>query len=105
QAEDGIRDFHVTGVQTCALPIYASLTASLNTLGELLRRAGRLDEAYEIDLLAIGQDPESTSQVFVMGNTYFNAGRTEEAIAIYRSEERRVGRECGCSVAREHRVK
>src|SRR5207302_6321281 len=25
QAEDGIRDFHVTGVQTCALPIYASI--------------------------------------------------------------------------------
>src|SRR5690606_40939715 len=25
QAEDGIRDFHVTGVQTCALPILASL--------------------------------------------------------------------------------
>src|SRR5207302_6537763 len=24
QAEDGIRDFHVTGVQTCALPIYRS---------------------------------------------------------------------------------
>src|SRR5690606_41184877 len=24
QAEDGIRDFHVTGVQTCALPIYGS---------------------------------------------------------------------------------
>src|SRR5690606_40989525 len=22
QADDGIRDFHVTGVQTCALPIY-----------------------------------------------------------------------------------
>src|SRR5690606_40876631 len=22
QAEDGIRDFHVTGVQTCALPIF-----------------------------------------------------------------------------------
>src|SRR5690606_40943419 len=22
-AEDGIRDFHVTGVQTCALPIFA----------------------------------------------------------------------------------
>src|SRR5207302_2942346 len=27
QAEDGIRDFHVTGVQTCALPIYADGTA------------------------------------------------------------------------------
>src|SRR5690606_40877287 len=25
QAEDGIRDFHVTGVQTCALPIFARL--------------------------------------------------------------------------------
>src|SRR5690606_39551033 len=25
QAEDGIRDFHVTGVQTCALPISGSL--------------------------------------------------------------------------------
>src|SRR5690606_40409196 len=24
QAEDGIRDFHVTGVQTCALPICSS---------------------------------------------------------------------------------
>src|SRR5690606_39836938 len=29
-AEDGIRDFHVTGVQTCALPI--SLTAPENPL-------------------------------------------------------------------------
>src|SRR5690606_29340100 len=26
QAEDGIRDFHVTGVQTCALPIYTGFT-------------------------------------------------------------------------------
>src|SRR5690606_6829176 len=25
QAEDGIRDFHVTGVQTCALPIFMAL--------------------------------------------------------------------------------
>src|SRR2546422_9075476 len=29
QAEDGIRDVAVTGVQTCALPIYPSLTAVL----------------------------------------------------------------------------
>src|SRR5690606_40362882 len=27
QAEDGIRDFHVTGVQTCALPIYLTQLA------------------------------------------------------------------------------
>src|SRR5690606_40915893 len=27
QAEDGIRDFHVTGVQTCALPICRDFSA------------------------------------------------------------------------------
>src|SRR6266511_5923541 len=27
QAEDGIRDFHVTGVQTCALPIFRETSA------------------------------------------------------------------------------
>src|SRR6267378_1763098 len=30
QAEDGIRDLYVTGVQTCALPIYAGLDFSLH---------------------------------------------------------------------------
>src|SRR5690606_39366643 len=29
QAEDGIRDFHVTGVQTCALPILALIAAEI----------------------------------------------------------------------------
>src|SRR5690606_39521323 len=32
QAEDGIRDFHVTGVQTCALPILEALTLERDTL-------------------------------------------------------------------------
>src|SRR5690625_6980785 len=31
QAEDGIRDGHVTGVQTCALPISAFITSELKT--------------------------------------------------------------------------
>src|SRR5690606_39944397 len=35
QAEDGIRDFHVTGVQTCALPI--SLRERLERLGVRVR--------------------------------------------------------------------
>src|SRR5690606_39747623 len=34
QAEDGIRDFHVTGVQTCALPISAVVA-----YGQILPRA------------------------------------------------------------------
>src|SRR5690606_39416252 len=29
QAEDGIRDFHVTGVQTCALPIFDFIVRSI----------------------------------------------------------------------------
>src|SRR5690606_41044505 len=38
QAEDGIRDFHVTGVQTCALPILTvtgtGSAGRSNTLGD-----------------------------------------------------------------------
>src|SRR5207302_4188045 len=35
QAEDGIRDFHVTGVQTCALPIsWRSVRLTLNGIYE-----------------------------------------------------------------------
>src|SRR5690606_8721750 len=33
QAEDGIRDFHVTGVQTCALPISGTLEIETNVEG------------------------------------------------------------------------
>src|SRR6266702_8408472 len=40
QAEDGIRDGHVTGVQTCALPIY---------LGLILEKASKkLDIRYPV---------------------------------------------------------
>src|SRR5690606_39414557 len=37
--EDGIRDFHVTGVQTCALPIFASQMSVMRSslLGSLLQ--------------------------------------------------------------------
>src|SRR5690606_36082019 len=37
QAEDGIRDFHVTGVQTCALPISCWLTYTSPAVHETLR--------------------------------------------------------------------
>src|SRR5690606_40753732 len=33
QAEDGIRDFHVTGVQTCALPILKRKPACVSAFG------------------------------------------------------------------------
>src|SRR5690606_40071436 len=37
QAEDGIRDFHVTGVQTCALPIFLQPGANAATQGSAHR--------------------------------------------------------------------
>src|SRR5690606_39122992 len=42
-AEDGIRDFHVTGVQTCALPIYnggfsVSFSNRIQEIGQSLER-------------------------------------------------------------------
>ena len=44
QAEDGIRDYDVTGVQTCALPIYVNAGACTGT--EWLNTSGDLLESY-----------------------------------------------------------
>src|SRR5690606_20018065 len=38
QAEDGIRDFHVTGVQTCALPILDSKDPDATTYCAMAKR-------------------------------------------------------------------
>ena len=46
QAEDGIRDYKVTGVQTCALPILLSVTAS-PSLSPTARNKGRAWLKYE----------------------------------------------------------
>ncbi len=59
------------------------LVASFNTLAQLLRDNKRFDESIEIDVLAIEHDPENTSQVFIMANTYFNEDLTESAIRVY----------------------
>src|SRR5690606_40904313 len=42
QAEDGIRDFHVTGVQTCALPILGGFTTFC---GAYRSRANKLEDS------------------------------------------------------------
>src|SRR5690606_39619165 len=47
QAEDGIRDFHVTGVQTCALPI--SLDPLLTLVGGDHHRVGPVEAAVAVD--------------------------------------------------------
>src|SRR5256885_5123235 len=46
QAEDGIRDYKVTGVQTCALPILVGLLTGNVAPGAALKlRSGGLDPA------------------------------------------------------------
>src|SRR5690606_40940186 len=49
QAEDGIRDFHVTGVQTCALPILFLLPTIIGALTVYLSSQEKVQSiAYRI---------------------------------------------------------
>src|SRR2546430_5080866 len=82
QAEDGIRDLTVTGVQTCALPICASLQRKQAVLVELDDLQRQLAEvAAEQDRLMVAEQ-QLASRI--------EAFRTHRQ----RSEERRVGEEC-----------
>src|SRR2546426_5148568 len=58
QAEDGIRDYKVTGVQTCALPI------SRRLLDELRVRAGR-EHVRAVSLAGIYSALGQTDEAFV----------------------------------------
>src|SRR2546430_10436259 len=84
QAEDGIRDLTVTGVQTCALPIFRSGTTAatpqeLRFLSQYLLR------------------PEGRSAIFrraKAGPVMHYCRPASAYVAVARSEERRVGKEC-----------
>src|SRR5256885_17001911 len=54
QAEDGIRDYKVTGVQTCALPIYMVLSV----VGLCLAGGADYDEAAALGNVAGGLEVE-----------------------------------------------
>src|SRR5690606_40337864 len=93
QAEDGIRYFHVTGVQTCALPIFVAYA---------LERRGRVDTLvnnagmFAARPLA-GADPETVASLFatnVVGPTLLARAALPHLKRTRRSEERRVGNEC-----------
>src|SRR5439155_16495923 len=90
QAEDGIRDGHVTGVQTCALPIF--LLDRLLKDGEI---SENLDTPQSIAFLQVVRHihPELKD----VQQTVEQEVRQEKLKAkIARSEERRVGKECRC---------
>src|SRR5437868_15382061 len=75
QAEDGIRDRNVTGVQTCALPIYSHAAAMLAKFRE---HGGGMR-------VALGRRvPYEKRFVYIL----------RSASEPVRSEERRVGKEC-----------
>src|SRR5690606_40031847 len=85
QAEDGIRDFHVTGVQTCALPISAIPRARFAN-GRSKRSEAR-GRPYRLRLRPGPGFPHAT--MIVRGRSSAGPSRW----ARTRSEERRVGKE------------
>src|SRR5207244_8625083 len=102
QAEDGIRDDLVTGVQTCALPISlrldqledygAFLRAPMP--GPLYRMHGAVTGAYDI------ANVEVTNRVVLTNK--MPASLVRGFGGPQRSEERRVGKEWSARDAREY---
>src|SRR5205807_6273733 len=95
--EDGIRDYKVTGVQTCALPISVEEVAPAEfRLVELGREVVVIEEEFLAQQLE--ESPDQHEQVRrVAGVHDVEAAREEHAPRQDegRSEERRVGKECG----------
>src|SRR5690606_39677441 len=101
---DGIRDFHVTGVQTCALPIfiYDELSAELPGLYGDVRLTSLVPiPAATLRAVVEALDDPALESCWHDDTTlgwvyqYWNDPERE------RSEERRVGKECRCREWRE----
>src|SRR5256714_11549312 len=87
QAEDGIRDKLVTGVQTCALPIYLIHMKAYTGVGK---------EFKEVD---IPTELQATAESYRAKLVESAAEGDDALLEKYfetetRSEERRVGKEC-----------
>src|SRR5437588_1189928 len=84
QAEDGIRDHCVTGVQTCALPIFQ--------LRHDVPRCGLSWRSWTAGAKSGRGDSNSRRPAWEAGILPLNYAR--KLLFIKRSEERRVGKEC-----------
>src|SRR5690606_40338925 len=88
QAEDGIRDFHVTGVQTCALPI------SLN-IGVLAPLGAVASQETGRAIHFMLESNPGPGLGLLLAYTVAGKGMLKQsAPGAIRSEERRVGKEC-----------
>src|SRR5438105_12262973 len=83
QAEDGIRDPLVTGVQTCALPIF--LSQYLSSKGQ---------DVCGIDADPVNQTFSEYGGLRVECLNLLREGSIDQREFDLRSEERRVGKEC-----------
>src|SRR5205085_6409459 len=84
QAEDGIRDLTVTGVQTCALPIYFFYCR---------RRSNRLPIAHGFRQLLFVVNVGGSAIIARQFVVVIHLDGVERAELGARSEERRVGKE------------
>src|SRR5690606_40051952 len=94
---DGIRDFHVTGVQTCALPIYWSGFFSLRKL--IFAPGLAFAAAHPQTEFTTTSVVPSLSTAFLTPSAVCNSSNPADARSSLigftnRSEERRVGKEC-----------
>src|SRR5256886_11593619 len=85
QAEDGIRDLTVTGVQTCALPISKTDAHPLPRIDDLLEQFRTARYFSSMDLASGYWQVEMDEQ---------DKEKTAFTCHLGRSEERRVGKEC-----------
>src|SRR5690606_41164791 len=91
QAEEGIRDFHVTGVQTCALPIY-NKEAMLEILKNL---------QYNVV-----QEGHKRRKTFIYDNIRFDLDKWDQNTYPYEYMEigrGRVGKECRSREMADHK--
>src|SRR5437763_11860978 len=88
QAEDGIRDTSVTGVQTCALPICETVS-----LAVVESCAYAVWPDFNHAAVAVTDGRKGEQIVLVTTNP---DARRIDLVGWARSEERRVGKECGC---------
>src|SRR5258708_28612240 len=84
QAEDGIRDDLVTGVQTCALPIW--------TPKGRIEMPGRVGRGQDQHAVVAAADAVEFGQELI--DELSAAALPQVRPARARSEERRVGKEC-----------